>query len=114
MASPSESVTVAELMSRGAQTIDPGATLESVVRKMRLIGHEGYPVVENGRVVGLLTRRDTDRAIEHGLGHLTVRDVMNAGEVVLHPSDPVVMLEQQMVASGWGQIPVVDESGALL
>lgn len=111
---PSVSATVADLMSHGVQTVQPDAPLETIIRKLRLIGHEGFPVVENGRVVGLLTRRDADRAVEHGLGSLTVRDVMNAGEVVLHPTDPVELLERRMVSSGWGQIPVVDHSGALL
>ncbi|MEO8395907.1 MAG: CBS domain-containing protein [Chloroflexota bacterium] len=110
----SDSFTVADLMSRGAQTLDPGAKLETVVRKMRLIGHEGYPVVDNGRVVGLLTRRDADRAVEHGLAALTVREVMLAGEITLRPADPVALLEQRIVASGWGQIPVVDDDGKII
>src|SRR3954471_24416423 len=100
---PSLSHTVADLMSHGAQTLDPAAKLETVVRKMRLIGHEGFPVVEDRRVVGLLTRRDADRAVEHGLGHLTVRDMMLAGEITLKPSDPVDLLERRIVESGWGQ-----------
>ena len=107
-------VRVADLMSHGAQTLDAGAKLETVVRKMRRIGHEGFPVVEHGQIVGLLTRRDADRAVEHGLGNLTIREVMSAGENTLHPNDPVALLEQRIVASGWGQIPVVDDDGALL
>ena len=81
---------------------------------MRRIGHEGFPVVESGRIVGLLTRRDADRALEHGLGNLTVREVMSAGEITLRPDDPVTLLEQRMVESGWGQIPVVGDDGKLI
>ncbi len=102
-------VRVSDLMSRGAQTLDPAARLENVIRRLRRIGHEGFPVVENGRVIGLLTRRDADRALEHGLGGLAVRDVMSAGEVTLAPDDSVAQLETRMVESGWGQIPVVDD-----
>ncbi|OWY60505.1 hypothetical protein B7486_68820, partial [cyanobacterium TDX16] len=106
--------TVADLMSRGAQTVQPDEKLEAIIRRLRLIGHEGFPVVEHGRVVGLLTRREADRAVEHGLGSLTVRDVMDAGEVTLRPGDAVERLERLIVASGWGQIPVVDEDGKLI
>jgi tRNA nucleotidyltransferase (CCA-adding enzyme) len=109
-----DSATVADLMSRGAQTLSPDAPLESVIRRMRLIGHEGFPVIEHGRVIGLLTRRDADRALEHGLGSLPVRDVMSAGEVTLRPDDPVSLLEWRMVESGWGQIPVVDNDSRLI
>ncbi len=61
-------VRVADLMSRSARTLDADAKLETVVRKLRRIGHEGFPVVAGGQIVGLLTRRDADRAVEHGLG----------------------------------------------
>src|SRR5664279_3380668 len=81
---------------------------------MRLIGHEGYPVVDAGRVVGLLTRRDADRALEHDLGDLTVRDVMFVGEITLRPYVSFTLLEQRIVASGWGQIPVVDSNDNLI
>jgi tRNA nucleotidyltransferase (CCA-adding enzyme) len=102
-------VRVADLMSYGVQTVAPAEPLGRVISQLRRIGHEGYPVVDDGRVVGLLTRRDADRAMEHGLGSMPVREVMIDGEITLQPSDSVSLLEQRMVESGWGQIPVVDE-----
>lgn len=100
---------VSQLMSFGVQTVAPDDALREVVTRLRRIGHEGYPVVENGQVIGLLTRRDADRALEHGLAQATVRDVMQAGDISITPDSPVPELEQLMVSSGWGQIPVVDE-----
>ncbi|MBK8021324.1 MAG: CBS domain-containing protein [Chloroflexi bacterium] len=108
------SVRVADLMSHGVHTVRPDEALSRLVSTLRRIGHEGYPVVENGHVIGLLTRRDLDRAVEHGLGDLSVRDVMNAGETTLSPEDSVAVLEQKMVESGWGQIPVVAHAGRKL
>lgn len=105
---------VADLMSQGAQTVDANAKLESVIRRMRRIGHEGFPVVSGGKIVGLLTRRDADRAAEHNLGSLTVSEIMSSGEITLQPGDSVTLLEQKMVESGWGQIPVVDSAGKLI
>lgn len=109
----SPAVRVADLMSYGVQTIQAAAPVGEVIRNMRRIGHEGFPVVEAGQVVGLLTRRDADRALEHGLGDLAVREIMTSGEVTLSPDDPVSVLEAKMVESGWGQIPVV-ENGDLV
>lgn len=100
---------VADLMSYGVQTVDAGKRVSQVVQQMRRIGHEGFPVLDHGRVVGLLTRREVDRAMEHGLGDLTVREVMTGGAVTLRPGDSVFTLEEKMVESGWGQIPVVDD-----
>ncbi|GAB4508451.1 MAG: CBS domain-containing protein [Anaerolineae bacterium] len=107
------STRVADLMSYGVQTVQADAPLTSIIQQMRRIGHEGYPVVDEGRLVGLLTRRDADRALEHGLANAIVRDVMLSGEVSLTPDDSVSTLEQLMVQSGWGQIPVVNGRGHL-
>jgi len=70
--------------------------------------------VEHGRLIGLLSRRDLDRALEHGLGHLRVRDVMNAGSVAVQPDDSFDQLQRIMIDSDRGQIPVIDGSGQVL
>lgn len=105
---------VADLMSYGVQTIEAGALIKDRIGWMRRVGHEGYPVVENGRIVGLLTRRDADRALEHGLDMLTAREVMSEGAITVTPDEGIEALELRMVESGWGQIPVVDANGALI
>ena len=107
-------VRVADLMSYGVQRVEASKKVKDVVGQMRHIGHEGYPVVENGAVTGLLTRRDLDRAAEHGLNEISIREIMSAGSVTLHPTDSISTLEQRMVESGWGQIPVVDENDQLI
>ncbi|MBZ0285067.1 MAG: CBS domain-containing protein [Anaerolineae bacterium] len=105
---------VANLMSYGVQTVDADQSIQSVVRQLRRIGHEGYPVVDDGAVVGLLTRRDVDRALEHGLGSLPVREIMAAGAITIYPHESVYTLEQRIVETGWGQIPVVDDSNQII
>ena len=106
-------LTVGEIMSRQPQVLSPDTPLEEADRMMRTFGYEGYPVVANGRVVGLLTRRAVDRALSHGL-HLPVGRVMEAGEVTVRPHDSVDHLQQLMTDTGWGQIPVVDEQGKII
>lgn len=109
-------VLVADLMSYGgSQTVAPDDDLRKIITHLRKIGHEGYPVLdENHHIIGLLTRRDADRALEHGLKDVTVRDVMSSGEVTLKPSDSVATLERLMVDSGWGQIPVVNDERRMI
>ena len=73
---------------------------------MQRYGYEGYPVVEQGRVVGLLTRRAVDRAMSHQL-NLTAQRLMDTGNYSVKPDDPVEFLQEVMTTSGWGQIPVI-------
>ncbi len=110
----SASIQVESLMSVGVQTVRASERVKSIVDRMQRTGHEGFPVVEGGKVVGLLTRRDVDRAMRHGMGHQPVREIMEAGDVTVKPTDSIEVLQQRMMRSGWGQIPVVDEQGKLL
>jgi len=105
---------VADLMSYGVQTVEADDAIQDIVGRLRRIGHEGFPVLDSGKVVGLLTLRDADRALEHGLGHLAVRDIMSGGSIILRPDDSVWALEQRMVESGWGQIPVLEAADKLI
>ncbi len=82
---------------------------------MQRFGHEGYPVVDRDRVIGLLTRRAVDRALAHGLGGQPVRSVMDPGDLVAYPDQPVEELQQAMIERNWGQVAVVDrEQGGVI
>ncbi|UCG23564.1 MAG: CBS domain-containing protein, partial [Chloroflexota bacterium] len=102
---------VAQIMSFGVQTVSSSTPVSSAARQMQRSGHEGYPVLDanEGKLVGLLTRRIVDRAMSHQLGALPVSQVMKAGQVTVRPSDSVEKLQRLMIEEGWGQIPVVNE-----
>jgi len=101
-------VTVEQIMSRGVQTIRAETSVAQANARMERTGHEGYPVVRAGRVVGLLTRQAVDRARRHHLHHKPVADVMEAGEAWVAPGDSVERLQALMAEYGWGQMPVVE------
>jgi len=107
-------VTVADLMSFGVQTVSADTPIREVVEEMRRSGHEGYPVVQDGELVGLLTRHAVDRAMSHKMGNLPVSHIMESGRVVVRPADSIHVLQQKMMRSGWGQIPVVNDAGTLI
>lgn len=102
------SINIGQIMSRRPMLISPETSVQDAAALMRRYGYEGYPVVsESGRVIGLLTRRSVDRAISHHL-NLTAASLMEAGEVIVHPHDPLDQLQHVMAETGWGQVPVVD------
>ncbi|TFH34766.1 MAG: CBS domain-containing protein, partial [Anaerolineales bacterium] len=55
--------TVGEIMSRDPQLLDPDLRIAQAAERMQRFGHEGYPVVRAGQVLGLLTRGAVDRAV---------------------------------------------------
>lgn len=102
---------VADIMSRDPQVLGPAATVAEAGERMRRFGHEGYPVVDQGRVVGLLTRRAVDRALAHRLGAEPVTRLMSSGQIAVTPQDSIQRLQQIMMDHDWGQVPVVDPAG---
>ncbi|MFW6082547.1 MAG: CBS domain-containing protein, partial [Chloroflexota bacterium] len=106
-------VTVAEVMSLGVQVLSPTDSVAVAANQMRRTGHEGYPVVDDSQVVGLVTRRAVDRAQQFEMSEAPVTQVMEAGNVTVRPEDSVEYVQQLMIETGWGQIPVVDEDEVL-
>jgi len=100
--------TVGEIMSREPQVLAPGVTVMQAAERMQRFGHEGYPVVDGNTTLGLLTRRAVDRAMSHGMGDRPVSSVMEAGEVMVHPTDSVQHLQRVMMDHNWGQVPVTE------
>ncbi|MBN1954245.1 MAG: CBS domain-containing protein [Anaerolineae bacterium] len=103
-------VTVAQIMSRGVQVVAPNTSVAEANDRMRRTGHEGYPVVERDKVIGLLSRRAVDHALRFGMVALPVRQVMQPGSITVAPEDSVEKLQRLMMDSGWGQVPVVQGS----
>ena len=101
--------TVAQIMSYGApQTLRPTDTMAEAASRMRRYGFEGFPVLENDHIVGMLTRREIDRALHHGLDRHLVSRYMHSGEVYVTPGDSVETLRHVMTDHDWGQVPVID------
>ena len=94
-----------DIMSKDPQTLTLDTPVQEAAELMVRYGYEGYPVVEKGEIVGLLTRRAVDRALSHGL-NVTVASLMDAGNVRVFPADSLEQIQDVMMESGWGQIPV--------
>jgi len=101
-------VTVAQIMSHGVHTLPAHATVDQAAATMLRYGFEGFPVVdEKGHVLGVLSRREIDRASRLQLGDRPVSQFMTAGQIQVNPDDSVQHLQQLMIDSGVGQVPVV-------
>jgi len=101
-------ITVAQIMSRDPQLLSPTTSARDSLEKMKRFGYEGFPVVDDdGKVIGLLTRRGVDRALTHKL-NLPAFRLMESGDYHVHPNDPISDVQRLMAETGWGQLPVLD------
>jgi tRNA nucleotidyltransferase (CCA-adding enzyme) len=101
--------TAGEIMSRPVRFIDAETPVTNALVTAQRYGHSGICVREDGRVVGIVARRDLDKAIRHGLGHAPVKGVMTRNISFARAATGVDELRRLMVAGNLGRVPVVKD-----
>ncbi len=106
--------TARELMSSPVRTIRPETTIEQALRILLRYGHSGLSVVdESDRLVGVISRRDLDLALHHGLGHAPVKGYMARNPKIIAPETPIDEIQRIMITYDLGRLPVL-QSGELV
>jgi tRNA nucleotidyltransferase (CCA-adding enzyme) len=90
------------------RALEPDQTVDEAVAFARRYGHEGYPVVEDGKLLGVLTRRDLDRALHHHMASVPLSRLLSGQSPTVSPDDSVETLQQVMMEHDVGQVPVVE------
>jgi tRNA nucleotidyltransferase (CCA-adding enzyme) len=105
--------TVAQIMSKGARTLTPTDTVRHAADMMGRYGHEGFPVVEanSGKIVGVLSRREIDKASRHKLEGAAINQFMTKGEFYVTPGESIDAVQKLMTEEGIGQVPVLNRPG---
>ena len=99
---------VRDLMSSPVRTVGPDTPLPELASSLREWGHTGAPVVEGGKLVGVISRRDVERARREGRGDLAVKSCMAHPVMSIGPDAPLQDALEQMQAHNIGRLPVVD------
>ncbi len=102
-----------DLMTRSVKTVDAADSMGSVARLCLRSGHSGFPVMEDGRVVGVISRRDVEKAEHHGLGHAPVKAFMNPNVQSIPPDAGISEIRAKMIEHDVGRLPVMAD-GKLL
>ncbi|MFW2388425.1 MAG: CBS domain-containing protein [Polyangiales bacterium] len=99
---------VRDLMSSPARTVTPDTPLSELAQSLREWGHTGAPVVEAGELVGVVSRRDVERAQREGRGGLAVKSCMAHRVFSIEPDAPLANALDLMKTHNIGRLPVVD------
>jgi len=102
-------VAVADIMSTPVKTVTPDTVIEEAGRVMLRYGHTGLPVVKKEKIVGVISRRDVEKAVHHGLGHAPVKGFMNCNMITVEPEMPASVVRDLMVEHNIGRLPVLRE-----
>jgi len=108
---------VSQLMTKNVSVADLATTLEEIATMMRDEDAGAIPVLDDEKVVGIVTDRDiVVRCIAEGRDPVgtTSEDILSADLTTIRPNDDVDVAARVMAQRQVRRLPVVDESGKLL
>jgi len=109
-----DGVTVADVMRRDFRTLAPAADVGRAVDLTFAGSQRDFPVVEEGRVLGLLGRRDLVDAVSRRRTADPVDRVMRRGFATAEATELVDRALARLRDAGLEAVPVLDASGRLV
>ena len=112
---------VKDLMTTAVITIEPDAPMKAAVEKILTGRFRRIPVVDQGRLVGIITDRDVrqtlnspvlvrEKAYDDYVFHeVRVADSMTPDPLTIHPDAPVLEAVETMESRKIGGLPVVED-----
>lgn len=98
-----------DVMSSPVRTVEPGVTMAQAGELMAAWGHGGLPVTQGRELLGLVTRKDVDKALRHGLGHAPVTGFMSRQVLTVVPDTDLRQIESHLATRGIGRVPVMGD-----
>lgn len=105
-----QDLTLGAVMSTAVMTVSPQTPVPEMLEQMYATKHLGFPVVDRGMVVGMITLSDLHRASSIDRDALQVRDLMTREVVSLPPQAPVAEALRVMSEKNIGRIPVLENT----
>jgi len=104
-----EGLLVRDLMTRQVSTVPPTLTVADLLEKMMQERHVGYPVVEEGRLLGLISLEDLNGASPQ----TQVRERMHP-PLQLDENTEALAALQRMAEQGFSRLLITDTNGNLI
>ena len=102
-------ITAADIMSTPVVTIDPDESIQKAYEKMVHDGHSGLVVArhDDDNILGIIQRRDVDKALSHNLGHAPVKSVMNHDVITVNERTTLDEMKDLIIEHHIGRLPVM-------
>jgi CIC family chloride channel protein len=72
--------------------------------------HRGFPVVgEDGKLAGMVTRKDINLALRNGKTEIEVEEVMTRDLILCYPDESLKTALHRLAERNIGRLPVVDK-----
>lgn len=107
--SPLDFLQVKDVMSPKVDTLATTMTVGEAFNRMMDVGHTGYPVVDaDGRLAGILTRRDLSKHMQAGKGAQPLSDVVSGLCITAFPDEMLYRARDRIYQQDIGRLIVVE------
>jgi CBS domain-containing protein/anti-sigma regulatory factor (Ser/Thr protein kinase) len=103
-----------EVMTADVKTATPDMPLSKVLDILRVNRISGLPVVENRKLVGVLSLEDIVRALQKNDLSASTSQYMTREVVTVSNYDSIVKAMRTFTEKGLGRLPVVDENNKIV
>jgi CBS domain-containing protein len=101
---------VVELMNKNVVTCHPSEKLTVILNKFELFNIAGMPVVDKGKLVGIICQSDILKGLKVGaIENLIVKDVMVKDVIVVSPTESAVGVAKIMIEKRVNRVPIVEK-----
>jgi len=107
------SVQISDLMSFPVYTVPPKTSMKEVASMLREKGCTGFPVVEDGKLVGMISRRDFKKLKKESQLKAPVKAFMKTDVTTIAPGKSPTEAARLMVKHDIGRLPVVENENIL-
>jgi len=105
---------VAQAMTTDVITVSPDTTMAEFREVLRVNRISGTPVVEGGRMIGVISIEDLIRALASGELEARVGEKMTRNPETLYADEPLIHAVSKFERLGYGRFPVIDRAGNLV
>ncbi|MFB2768099.1 chloride channel protein [Pelatocladus sp. BLCC-F211] len=102
-------LTAADVMQRRVETLSSRMRLDEALQAFSQSSHRGFPVLEDGKIVGILTQKDVANLSQRGLnGDRFVAEVMTPEPITTYPKDTLAHVLHLLNHYKLSSLPVVE------
>ncbi len=103
-----EGIMAKDIMTKDVHTLGAETTAAQAIDTMFRVKHLGYPVMEGGRMVGIVTLTDVSRVPAEARATTPIKEVMTRKVITLKPDDDAFAALQKLSANKIGRLVVME------
>lgn len=96
-----------DIMSADIKVLKATCKVSDAKKILLEVGLEGAPVIEKGKLAGVITLKGLNKALKKGFGHSSIKGYMMHAFITVKPTTPVYTIQKLLMEKDSGVLPVL-------